>query len=1175
VVVGIFYPKVPRYNFADYSSDQLVWYLNNLRHNNGNQFVVSYDSTLDGASSVALAYAGALYSPITNRIYFVPYAQSTQDRWLSIYCDNDVESNYGVTGLSIVVNAYYGGVYAYYSTRMYLSPYAQGNQGQWHYINSDRDTTVGSYSNTGTGVQANAYIGGCYDPINTRVYFAPYAQASQSKWQYIDDTNGAIVDYNSPASSGIDIDMTGYQYAGTVYSTSQNRMYFVPNVTPEAGINGNYTYHYLDNASGLINYYTITYFEGVIPKYLGGRYINSLDKIYYAPSKEQLDYGYIRYNCADDGIEIYNAVTGFVPGQSVGYMGAVYNSNSNKVYYLTSNNKPNNRVIFPILDCTDNSMTYIDATNSSAYNNTALDGVFVAGRNMIFLIPNFYTNDYTVFAQRINCNTDSVELYAQLSLPDVPNGYPAYAGGVYNTNGYVFMAPLTVNYFMPTGWAMAFKTDDTGLFTASGTSTTYQPYYGCANTPDQKRVFYLPGGYPGLATQLNVTLPSGTWEYLDHVDDQVNMTVASYLHGATLIGETPYMGGVVSPTDHRCYLIPYNQGPNANWHYIDLSLAQTTTSGIVVSYANHRHDVVDGAYIGGTYDSVHNRIYLTPAKQYFEDNWHYIDCALGTVVAYAAAHHSYSYVNNSYYSSTAVIGYAGNGAYSTVNHNLYLPPAAVAEGDVWDFVASDTNTVTSFNVTNDVAPPVFTPTYLGCTSTMQHSGVVEDPINQKLYYIPAGQAPNTYWYYTDCKTEVTTLYKPNGSNLVDLAYAGGCYMPSTSRIYMAPYKQATSTTLHYINCSTMLATGYNNLSMVDKAYFGAVYHTALDRVYYVPFAQSVESNWHYIASDGSLVSYIHGAVGLVKYAYVGGVYDSATQRIYFTPNMQGGQTTWHYVDSDGSIHSYRGQINSVGSSVATDDTIFMNGSYLYGALHNLVYMAPSYQTKLQSTRLSYIKPSPAGSGTYPISMNIGALDSSMGAVYNPILKHIYFVPYGQSTSAYWYYIDCVAGNVSVYLHGMLNVVANAYAGAAYSATQNRIYFAPNGQAPETHWHYIDCVTQTVVSYANNQVNCVLGAYEGAIYSATQNRIYFVPAAQSTESTWHYVDCDTGLVVGYQHGMVNVVANAYKSGCISPTQDRLYFAPYGQAIQQYWHYLRNSNTIKNSRALMSCALTDKY
>jgi hypothetical protein len=63
--------------------------------------------------------------------------------------------------------------------------------------------------------------------------------------------------------------------------------------------------------------------------------------------------------------------------------------------------------------------------------------------------------------------------------------------------------------------------------------------------------------------------------------------------------------------------MPYEQTPQTNWHYIDCA------DGTVHAYA-HGVAAEYGTYYGGVYSPTQNRIYLVPFGQANETNWHYI-----------------------------------------------------------------------------------------------------------------------------------------------------------------------------------------------------------------------------------------------------------------------------------------------------------------------------------------------------------------------------------------------------------------------------------------------------------------------------------------------------------------------------------------------------------------------
>ena len=92
--------------------------------------------------------------------------------------------------------------------------------------------------------------------------------------------------------------------------------------------------------------------------------------------------------------------------------------------------------------------------------------------------------------------------------------------------------------------------------------------------------------------------------------------VATYTHGITAASDA-YQGGVYSPTQNRIYLVPFAQANQINWHYIDCA------TGSVVSYT-HGVTAASGAYLGGVYSPTQNRIYLVPYVQSNQTKWHFI-----------------------------------------------------------------------------------------------------------------------------------------------------------------------------------------------------------------------------------------------------------------------------------------------------------------------------------------------------------------------------------------------------------------------------------------------------------------------------------------------------------------------------------------------------------------------
>jgi hypothetical protein len=90
-----------------------------------------------------------VYSPSNNRIYFVPYGQADEagDNWHYIDCSTGlvVEYIHTLGSSRPVAGAYAGGVYSPSNNRIYFVPFGQADEpgDNWHYIT---DASGVSYS---------------------------------------------------------------------------------------------------------------------------------------------------------------------------------------------------------------------------------------------------------------------------------------------------------------------------------------------------------------------------------------------------------------------------------------------------------------------------------------------------------------------------------------------------------------------------------------------------------------------------------------------------------------------------------------------------------------------------------------------------------------------------------------------------------------------------------------------------------------------------------------------------------------------------------------------------------------------------------------------------------------------------------------------------------------------
>jgi hypothetical protein len=354
-----------------------------------------------------------------------------------------------------------------------------------------------------------------------------------------------------------------------------------------------------------------------------------------------------------------------------------------------------------------------------------------------------------------------------------------------------------------------------GSYTHGATVGTFA-YIGGVYSPTQNRIYFVP-----------VEQASSTyWHYIDCTTGEV----VAYAHGATAVNSA-YGGGVYSPTQNRIYFVPSNQAAETYWHYINCN------TGDVVAYLNNLYGTstgtfsTDGAYSGGVYSPTQNRIYFAPSKQNAQTYWHYIDCtSTGTTVI--------AYQNNS---GQSIVEYAyGGGVYSPTQNRIYFVPAAQGSQDYWHYIDCNTGDVVAYLNSDTVAQG-------------QYSGGVYSPTQNRIYLLLGFFIEGVKWYYIDCNitsTGVSLIEYTNNSGQSGhtiLPYSGGVYSPTQNRIYFVPYNQAPETFWHYIDCNTGNMIAYEaKVIAYHLAYGGGVYSPTQNRIYFVPSAQASQTTWHYI-----------------------------------------------------------------------------------------------------------------------------------------------------------------------------------------------------------------------------------------------------------------------------------------------------------------------------------------
>ena len=182
-----------------YNYNSLKNYLEDISNINVNS-ETSVNAYVNGATTVAGAYNGSIYSPSQNRIYFSPYAQASETTWHYVDCNTGAIVSYTHGATAIVNSAYYGGVYSPTQNRIYFIPYDIGPEATWHYIDCYDGSVVAYTPNIPTESSGAAYNGASYSPTENRIYFSPRSEGIQTDWHYLKPLTSAVASISFASS---------------------------------------------------------------------------------------------------------------------------------------------------------------------------------------------------------------------------------------------------------------------------------------------------------------------------------------------------------------------------------------------------------------------------------------------------------------------------------------------------------------------------------------------------------------------------------------------------------------------------------------------------------------------------------------------------------------------------------------------------------------------------------------------------------------------------------------------------------------------------------------------------------------------------------------------------------------------------------------------------------------
>ena len=340
------------------------------------------------------------------------------------------------------------------------------------------------------------------------------------------------------------------------------------------------------------------------------------------------------------------------------YCGCVYSPTQNRIY-LVPNGQASNAT-WHYIDCS-NSGALVPYTHgmtgllASAY----IGGAYSPTQNRIYFTPNGQASDTTWHF--VDCNTGNIVPYVHGMTGVVSQ---AYIGSVYSpTQNRIYFIPRVQSLSSNLNWHYvdcnintvatppAVSTNLIVPYLNPGTAVA-TAYYGGAYSPTENRIYFAPASQ-GLPWNGSAQPSTQFWHYIDCNVTGSTVTIGTYLNPNNAVS-VAYVGAAYSPTQNRVYFLPFNQGPQPNWHFIDCN------TGAVVSYITGATVPANG-YRGGVYSPVDNRIYLIASAQASILTWHYIDCNTGAVVLYTQG-------------LSGVGSTIGGGVYSPTENRIYITP---------------------------------------------------------------------------------------------------------------------------------------------------------------------------------------------------------------------------------------------------------------------------------------------------------------------------------------------------------------------------------------------------------------------------------------------------------------------------------------------------------------------
>jgi hypothetical protein len=250
----------------------------------------------------------------------------------------------------------------------------------------------------------------------------------------------------------------------------------------------------------------------------------------------------------------------------------------------------------------------------------------------------------------------------------------------------------------------------------------------------------------------------------------------------------------LSCNENKIIFVPRQQGEQDRWHRYD---CETKT---IETYPNPfyatSNSAIAGAYAGGVFDPLSNKIIFVPVSQANQSTWHRYDCSTQSVEAYPNPFHSTSEFEEFKVLENAYLG----GVFDPINNQIIFVPRQQGGQTTWH----------KYNCSTQAIETYPNPFYSGSTPQeyravgVSYVGGVYDFLNNQIIFAPYDQADQTSWHRYDCSTQRIETYPnpfysgstPEEDKTIQRAYWGGVYDPINNQIVFVPFAQANRTSWH-------------------------------------------------------------------------------------------------------------------------------------------------------------------------------------------------------------------------------------------------------------------------------------------------------------------------------------------------------------------------------------------